>query len=175
MNEMLLRYEEGVMDYRLMPVSVEDGKAIIDIYNHYVKNSFAAYPENEVPYELFPLFLEMAKGYPFLVARDGFGKVLGFGFLHPHDHMSVFSQVAEITYFIAPEYIGQGIGSQILDCFLGWAREKGITSILASISSLNSGSLAFHKRNGFVECGRFVGIGRKNGREFDVVWMQRIV
>lgn len=161
------------MDYRLMPVSVEDGKAIIDIFNHYVKNSFAAYPENEVPYELFQLFLDMARGYPFLVAKDRSGTVLGFGFLHPHDRMSVFSRAVEISYFIAPEYIGQGIGSRFLDSFLDWAREKGITSILASISSLNQGSLAFHERSGFVECGRFVGIGRKNGQDFDVVWMQR--
>ncbi|MFB3764251.1 MAG: N-acetyltransferase family protein [Methanotrichaceae archaeon] len=158
-----------------MPVSVEDGKAIIDIYNHYVKNSFAAYPEIEVPYELFRLFLEMAQGYPFLVAKDGSGKVLGFGFLHPHNHMSVFSKVAEITYFISPEYIGQGIGSHILDYLVKWAREKGITSVLASVSSLNSVSLAFHKKNGFVECGCFAGIGRKKGQEFDVVWMQRII
>ncbi|MGA9100284.1 MAG: N-acetyltransferase family protein [Methanotrichaceae archaeon] len=163
------------MDYKLVPVSMEDGKAIIDIFNHYVKNSFAAYPEDEVPYELFQLFLDMAHGYPFLVAKDCSGKVLGFGFLHPHDRMSIFSQTAEITYFIAPENTGQGIGSQILDNLLDWAREKGITSILASISSLNPGSLAFHKKNGFVECGRFVGIGRKKGQEFDVVWMQKIV
>ncbi len=167
--------EEEVMDYRLMPVSVEDGKAIIDIFNHYVKNSFAAYPEDEVPYALFQLFQEMTQGYPFLVAKDPLGKVLGFGFLHPHNHMPVFSQTAEISYFIAPEYAGRGIGSRILDNLLDWAKEKGITSLLASISSLNPGSLAFHKKNGFVECGRFVGIGMKKGQEFDVVWVQKMV
>ncbi|MGD0951544.1 MAG: hypothetical protein ABR985_03985 [Methanotrichaceae archaeon] len=51
----------------------------------------------------------------------------------------------------------------------------GIVTVLASISSLNQASLAFHKKNGFVECGRFVGIGRKMGKGFDVVWMQRMV
>lgn len=163
------------MHYRVMPVSVEDGKTIIDIYNHYVKDSFAAYPESEVPYELFSLFLEMAQGYPFLVAKDQSGKVLGFSFLHPHNQMPVFSRVADITYFIAPGYIGQGIGSRFLDRLLDWARESGITSILASVSSLNPGSLAFHRKNGFIECGRFVGIGRKRGHEFDVVWMQKMM
>ncbi len=89
--------------------------------------------------------------------------------------MPVFSRVAEITYFMAPEYVGQGIGSQILERLLVWARENGITSILASISSLNPGSIAFHKKNGFVECGRFAGIGRKKGKDFDVVWMQKMI
>jgi phosphinothricin acetyltransferase len=49
----------------------------------------------------------------------------------------------------------------------------GIVTVLASISSLNQSSLAFHKKNGFVECGRFVGIGRKMGTGFNVFWMQK--
>lgn len=163
------------MDSRLEPVSVEDGNQIIDIFNHYVENSFAAYPERKVPYEFFELFLNMAQGYPFLVAKDGEGTVLGFGLLRPHSPMPAFSRTAEITYFLAPEHTGKGVGGKILDRLLAVAVEKGITTILASISSLNEPSLAFHKKHGFVECGRFVGIGRKNGREFDVVWMQRTV
>jgi len=55
------------------------------------------------------------------------------------------------------------------------AKEKGISSILAGISSLNSVSLAFHKKRGFQECGRFQKIGRKWGQDFDVVWMQKII
>jgi L-amino acid N-acyltransferase YncA len=164
------------MDFVIEPVSTEDGKAIIDIFNHYVENSFAAYPESKVPYEFFDLFLEMAEGYPFLVAKySGKEEVLGFSLLRPHNPIPAFSGVAEITYFLAPDHTGKGIGRQMLDRLLVGAREKGIKSILASISSLNSVSLAFHKKNGFQECGRFVGIGRKWGQDFDVVWMQRWV
>lgn len=153
--------------------STDDGKAIIDIFNHYVENTFAAYPEATVPYEFFGLFMNMSQGYPFLVAKDGEGKVLGFGLLRPYNPMPAFSRTGEITYFIAPDHTRKGIGGKMLDRLLAEAREKGITSILASISSLNPGSLAFHKKHGFRECGRFVGIGLKKGREFDVVWMQR--
>jgi L-amino acid N-acyltransferase YncA len=163
------------MDFSLEPVSTEDGKAIIDIINHYVENSFAAYPEDKVPYEFFQFFLNMAQGYPFLVTKNDRGEVLGFGLLRPHNPMPVFSKTAEITYFLAPEYTGQGIGKAMLDLLLAEGKERGITSILASISSLNPGSLAFHRKNGFVECGRFIGIGRKREQDFDVVWMQRRV
>ncbi len=51
----------------------------------------------------------------------------------------------------------------------------GVDSILAGMSSLNEAGLAFHARHGFAECGRFRGIGRKRGRDFDVVWMQRAI
>lgn len=161
--------------FELEPVRIEDGSQIIDIFNHYVENSFAAYPDNRIPHEFFQVFLETAKGYPFLGAKDEDGKLLGFGMLRPYNLISTFSGTAEITYFISPEHTGKGIGQQMLDRLQVEAKKIGITCILASISSLNPGSLAFHKKNGFVECGRFVKIGRKKGREFDVVWMQKMV
>ncbi len=53
------------------------------------------------------------------------------------------------------------------------AAEKGITNILDSISSLNSGSIGLHQKNGFKQCGRFGQVGKKSGQEFDTVWMQK--
>jgi phosphinothricin acetyltransferase len=163
------------MDYTIAQVSKEDGDAVIDIFNYYVENSFAAYPENPVPHQFFDLFVNMSAGYPFLVAKDGEGNVLGFALLRPHSPMSVFSRTAEIACFIAPQHVGKGMGKAMQERLLHEAREKGITSILAGISSLNSASLAFHKKQGFQECGRFLKIGRKWGQDFDVVWMQKMI
>jgi len=50
-----------------------------------------------------------------------------------------------------------------------------LTSILASVSSLNQGSVNFHLKNGFTECGRFRDVGRKKGETFDVVYFQRML
>jgi len=163
------------MDFTIAPVSKEDGKAIIDIFNHYVENSFAAYPEDAVPYEFFDFFVNMSAGYPFLVARDGEGNVLGFALLRPHSPVPVFSRTAEITCFIAPQHTGNGMGKAMQERLFDEAGELGISSILAGISSLNSASLAFHKKRGFQECGRFLKIGRKWGQDFDVVWMQKMI
>jgi len=46
------------------------------------------------------------------------------------------------------------------------------SSTTAHISSLNEGSIRFHLRHGFTECGRFRRVGRKRGQDFDMVWMQ---
>ncbi len=163
------------MDYTIAPVSKEDGDAVIDIFNYYVENSFAAYPEDPVPHQFFDTFLSMSAGYPFLVAKDDEGDVLGFALLRPHSTMPVFSRTAEIACFIAPQHVGKGMGKAMQDRLLHEAKEKGITSILAGISSLNSASIAFHKKRGFQECGRFQKIGRKWGQDFDVVWMQKMI
>jgi phosphinothricin acetyltransferase len=163
------------MQFTIEMVKKEDGKAIVDIFNHYVENSFAAYPESKVPYESFDHLLDTAKGYPFQVARSSEGDVLGFALLRPHNPLSAFSRTAEITCFIAPQFVGKGIGKAMQERLLANAREKGINTILASISSLNSASLAFHKKQGFLECGCFQRIGRKWGQDFDMVWMQKMI
>ena len=163
------------MEIKLVPIREEHQQEVIDIFNHYVENSFAAYPENKVPYEFFETFLQMCDGYPAVAAQDDNGDILGFGMLRAYHPFPVFSQTAEITYFIKPEFTGKGVGRLMLDHLEREGKQRGITSILASISSLNKGSIDFHEKNGFVECGRFNSIGKKRGKIFDVVYMQKML
>lgn len=159
--------------HKIIPLSSEDRESVMDIFNYYVENSFAAYSEKKFPYQFFDMFLQMSNGYPRGAIKDENGKTVGFGMLRSHNSMPSFSQTAEVTYFIHPGYTGKGLGKMLLSFLEKDAVEKGITNILASISSLNPGSIRFHEKNGFVECGRFKKVGRKNGQEFDAVWMQQ--
>jgi phosphinothricin acetyltransferase len=136
-----------------------------------VENSFAAYPEQKVPYEFYGMLMQLAKGYPFYVALTG-DKVVGYGLLRPHAPFGTFRRAAELTCFIAPEHTGNGIGTLILDHLAADARGMGIDTILAGVSSANEGSIAFHKKYGFAECGRFRCAGKKFGKDFDEVWLQ---
>jgi phosphinothricin acetyltransferase len=120
------------MAYKLKKLSETDRTAVIDIFNYFVKNSFAAYPESEVQYQKFDRFLDITAGYPAITVRDE-----------------------------SDEY------------FISEAKTMGIRIFLASISSLNEQSIQFHLKHGFVECGRFKGIGKKHGRTFDMIWMQK--
>ena len=163
------------MDYSMSPISKEDRRAIIDIFNHYVENSFAAYPETKLPYEAFDMFLQMSQGYPTAKVKDKNGRVIGFGLLRSHNPMPAFAETAEITYFIHPDHTEKGIGTKLLSLLEEEGMKKGITNILANISSLNPRSIDFHKKNGFIECGRFKNVGRKKGQAFDTVWMQKVL
>ncbi len=163
------------MKFNLEPLTPEDRDAVIDIFNYYIEYSFSAYPENIVPYESFDTFLKMTEGYPTVAAKDENGDLLGFGMLRPYNPIPTFSQTAEITYFIKPGFTGKGLGKSMLDYLIEKAQEKRLSSILASISSLNEGSIRFHKKNGFVECGRFQKVGKKNNQVFDIVYMQKIL
>jgi phosphinothricin acetyltransferase len=163
------------MDIKLKPMSKDNQKEIIDIFNYYIENSFAAYPEKRVPYNYFERFLAMCKGYPAVIAEDDSGTVVGFGMLRMHSPVPTFSSTAEITYFIKPGSTGKGIGSMMLDHLVREGKKKGLTSLLASISSLNEGSINFHRNHGFIECGRFKKICKKRGTVFDIVYMQKML
>lgn len=163
------------VNYQLIPLSPADRESVIDIFNYYVDNSFAAFPENRVSNEFFDQLLKMCEGFPAVAVKGKDNRTIGFGMLRPHNPLPAFSRVAAITYFLKPGYTRLGIGTSVLSYLVDGAKLQGIATLLASISSLNAESIAFHGRNGFHECGRLREIGMKNGRIFDVVLMQRML
>lgn len=156
------------------PMTEKHCNEVIDIFNYYIENSFAAYFENKLPYQFFNKFIELTKGYPaYVVLNEETKKVIGFCFLKPYSPLPVFKETAEITYFIEKNETGRGIGKKILKLLESEGKKIGIQYILASISSYNNESLIFHKNNGFSECGRLHNVGKKNKKKFDVVWMEK--
>ena len=153
----------------------DDGRSIVKIFNYFVKNSFAAYPDKRTGSGFFTMVKKMAEGYPFYVVETAKGKVIGFGLLHAYHRAETMKRTAEISYFILPEYTRQGIGKRLLDMLIKDAGKKGITTIIASIYSKNTQSINFHLKYGFEECGRFKRIGSKFGNDFDMVWMQKFI
>lgn len=117
----------------------------------------------------------MCKGFPNGALRSQSGEVIGFGMLRPYSPVTTFLKTAEVTYFIKQGYTGFGLGSVFLDYLIDGGRKEGINNILASVSSLNEGSMRFHMSHGFIECGRFKNIGRKKGKVFDIVYYQRMI
>ncbi|MFA5331833.1 MAG: N-acetyltransferase family protein [Methanoregula sp.] len=131
-----------------------DREQVIDLFNYSIKNSFAAYPEQPVPYGFFDLFLEATQNYPSVVACEADGEgFTGFGMLRAHNPMPVFAHTAEITYFLQPEYTGKGLGTLILQKLETEGKARGIMTILAGISSKNEGSIRFHKKTAFWSAG----------------------
>jgi L-amino acid N-acyltransferase YncA len=163
------------MEIQLSPITPADRPALLDLFNYYVEHGFAAFAEQPLPPAFIDRLLDLAKGYPALTLKDRAGRLLGFGLLRPHNPLSTFAHTAEITYFLAPDCTRQGFGTRLLRELERGAREKGIRTILAGISSLNDASLAFHHKHGFVEVGRFRQVGIKKGTPFDVVWMQKML
>jgi phosphinothricin acetyltransferase len=167
--------KEIATEYKIRKFENQDSVFIIDIFNYYIQNSFAAYSEIPIGYEAINYFKEMTKGYPFYVIETNFRKLAGFSFLRPYHRIEAFKRVAEITYFILPEYTRKGLGEKLLKLVIDDARKMGIDTLLASISSLNEASIKFHEKNNFCQCGYFKSIGKKFNVDFSMIWMQKFI
>lgn len=162
------------MDISFEPLSEKHRIPVMDIYNYYIENSFYAYPEIKFSNDFFDRFLEKTNGYP-AYAIKAEEKIVGFCFLSAYNPLPTFSETAVITYFISKDFRGKGIGKAALMKLEDEAKTIGIKVILAHISSLNTESITFHLKNGFIECGRFKYVIRKQNKNFDIVWMQKSI
>ena len=163
------------MDYTIRPVTDEDRNTVIDIFNYYIENSFAAFFEKKVGTDFFEKFRDIAYGNAFYVLENADREVIGFGLLKNFHPSEVFQGIAEVGYFIKQEFTHKGLGALLLNTLTADAKRMGIKALLASISSLNEESIEFHRKHAFSECGRFKSIGQKHGKTFDVIWMQKFI
>ena len=146
---------------------------IASVINHYVITSTAAYPCRQLEGKFFYESWKSNPGFPFYEVLNN-DAVIGFCYMRPFHPADSMNEAVLLTYFIAPSYTGKGIGKQLLEVLLRDGRKMGKTNFLVNISSDNEGSMNFHREKGFVECGRFRSVGKKNGKEFDMVWMQKV-
>ena len=159
--------------WRLRSLQSSDSEVVRTIFNFYVEHSFAAYAQSLLSMNEIQDLLAQCNGYPALAADDEAGNLIGFGFLRPYSPHDTFSKAATITYFIASEHTGRGLGSAFLQSLEAEAQKRGIRNLLAHVSSKNPRSLSFHRKHGFRQCGCFHGIGCKHGECFDVVWFEK--
>lgn len=151
----------------------EHQTAVLDIFNYYIRTTNSAYRRNELVPSDYAMFLDNAKKLCGFVIKNSNNDIIGFCQLKPYSPVNTFEETVEITYFLLPEYTGKGFGKEILDYLIQEAKKRNMKHILASISGDNLVSQKFHSKNGFIEVGRFNKIGFKNGKAFDIVYMQR--
>ncbi len=157
---------------KIREMQENDRDAVMRIFNHYAAASFAAYPDGPLPPQFFGPLREGSVSA--LVLEDD-GGISGFGLLKPFLPFPVFRKTGMLTYFIAPEATGKGVGRRLLERLNGDAKKMGMTMLVANMSSKNEASIRFHLHHGFAEAGNLAGVGEKFGEPFGVLWMQRAV
>ncbi len=156
------------------PATVADLPAIAEIYGHYVINSVASF-ELEPP-EISEWRVRFDKvaaaGLPFLVVeRDG--RVAGYAYCMPWHTRPAYEGTVEDSIYLAPWATGQGAGAQLLTALLSACGRTGVRHVIAVIAdSGDPSSFALHRKMGFTDAGRLRQVGRKHGREIDVVQLQ---
>ncbi len=174
-----MQEKDKLKTFVIREATPQDTQQMLEIFNYYVDNSFAAYLETPVGPEFFQTSYEESgpnknEHSPFYVMEED-NRVIGIGALRPYLPFPNFQHTGVLSYFILPEYTRKGLGVKLLDALCEDAKKKNIKSLLANVSSKNQASLNFHLKHGFVECGRFKDVGTKFGKYFDIVWFQKFL
>lgn len=113
-------------------------------------------------------------GYPWLVAADDGGAVLGYAYAGPFRARPAYRFMVEDSIYIAPAAKGRGIGRALLDRLIAESTALEFRQMVAVIGDgeRNRASIRLHEAAGFSHAGTIEGSGFKHGRWLDTVFMQ---
>jgi len=155
--------------------ATEDIESIARIYNHYVLHGTATFDTEPKSIEDRAVWLDShGPRHPVLVALVD-GDVVGWGSLSPWHTRPAYDDSVEVSTYIDPDHLGEGIGSQLMEALIERASDIGHHAVISQIVAGNEASLALGERFGFREVGRLPEVGRKFGTLLDVVLMIRLI
>lgn len=165
------------MDIRIRTAVPDDAPIVHDIYGAYVDSEHITFTVNNPGIsEYREKITNTLKKYPFYIAEDENGKVLGYIYgapLRPHD---AYKWNVESTIVLAPDAPRrQGIATALYNKFTEKLSEQGYRYVYAVIVDTNDASIALHKSLGFEEVGHFHNAGYKLGKWKGIVWMQKCI
>ncbi len=158
------------------PATADDCAAIAEIYAHYVATSIATFDTVALDVDEWVAKLAAITGAdrPFLVAADD-ERVVGYAYLGGYNPKPAYRQTSEDTIYVAPGLEQRGVGSALMSALLEATAATDVREIVALIALPGDGSIALHRRHGFVEVGVLRQVGFKLGQWIDVAILQRSI
>jgi phosphinothricin acetyltransferase len=164
------------MNATVRPASMEDLRSLTEIQNYYILHTHITFdlrpfsPEQRVGW-----FHDHSDGkrYRLLVACDSQGGILGYACTGRYRPKEAYDTTVESSIACRPEAAGQGVGTLLYGALFDAIADQDIHRIVAGIAQPNLASHALHRRFGFESIGVFSQMGRKFGKYWDVMWMER--
>lgn len=163
------------MEIRIRTATSEDAPIVHDMYGAYLDDEHVTFTiENPDVDHYREKIVNTLKKYPFLVAEDEHGTVLGYvngNPLRPHD---AYKWNVESTIILAPDAPRRsGIASALYEAFFQALLRQGYRHVYAVIVDTNEASIALHDSLGFETVGHFAEAGYKLGKWRGIVWMKK--
>ncbi len=151
--------------------TINDLPAMLEIYNYEITNTLATFALDEMTLkDREPWFYEHNKDNHPLFACELDGKVVGYVSLSSYRNMQAYASTVELSVYVHHEYQGRGIGNEMMEFILDYARrDPTIHMIISVITSVNEKSIKMHEKFGFSFCGKIPEAGFKSGEYRDIV------
>lgn len=169
-------------EYTIRTATTADAAELLEIYRWYVENTAVSFEHSAPSVEEFAVRIRYyRRRYPYLCLTDG-EEVVGFAFAHAFRERAAYDYSAETTIYLRHDRRHEGCGTMLYNALIGELARMGITNVYACIAQpegedpyLTDASPRFHEKLGFSTCGTFFNCGRKFGRWYTMIWMEKII
>lgn len=159
----------------LRKAASSDLQDILNIYNHYIKNTIITFDLEPISIETFrDQMLPVLDSFPFYIAHCK-NEILGYAYLASWKKRKAYDFTVESSVYLKAGNEGKGIGKLLYKQLFNDAEKYGIHSVIAGISLPNESSVKFHEYFGFKYIGAFKEVGYKFDDWIDVGYWQLIL
>ena len=170
--------------FRFRVATLDDAPALLHIYAPYVEQTAISF-EYDVPSldEFRRRIADVSQKYPYLVAEDENGQLLGYAYTHTFIPRAAYDHCAETTIYLALDARHQGLGKRLYRALEELSLAQNIYNLYACIGEpqgegdeyLTDNSIRFHEYLGFRRIGVFTRSGYKFGRWYDMSWAEKLL
>jgi len=163
------------MSVVVRPGSVADSVALADIYNHYVVHTAITF--DTVPVtpggraEWLTHYAEEGPNRLLVAVVDGV--MAGYATSSPFRSRPAYATSIETSVYCRPGFTGRGIGARLYATLFEALRGEDVHRAYAGITIPNAASEVLHRRFDFSDIGVYHEVGRKFGRYWDVLWLEK--
>jgi len=164
------------MEITIRTAELDDLPRLTEISNHYIVHTHITFDIHPfAPDERLPWFKEHNDGrrYRLLVAHSPERGVVGFAATGRFRPKEAYDTTVEVSVACSPDATGHGVGTRLYEALFAAIQHEDIYRIVGGIAQPNAASNALHARFGFKPVGIFSSVGRKFGRYWDVMWVER--
>lgn len=168
--------------FRFRLATLDDAPALLSIYAPYVEKTAISF-EYDVPSldEFRRRIADISRKYPYLVAEDENGQLLGYAYTHTFIARKAYDHCAESTIYLALDARKHGLGKRFYRAIEELSLAQNIYNLYACIGEpqgagdeyLTDNSIRFHEHLGFRRIGVFTRSGYKFGRWYNMSWAEK--
>ncbi|MES2207658.1 MAG: N-acetyltransferase family protein [Pseudomonadota bacterium] len=150
----------------------EDIPALTSLYNGIIAEGGFTGNLTPVSIESRTAWFEKYKDKYAIFVKEINDQIVGYLTLSPYrEGREAFNEVSEISYFLANDFRGKGLGKTLLEFGMRYAKEVEFRIIVAFLWAQNTRSYALLKQFGFCESGRIMQAGKVQNAYLDHVVM----
>ena len=161
-------------------VRAEDAEKLAEIYSWYVLNTAVSFEYAAPSAGEFEARIRKTKEkYPYLVCLKQ-DRIIGYAYAGAYSSREAYSWTATVSIYLDRDFRRQGAGSLLYRVLEERLHAQGIVNLLAGVAYcdeedefLSHDSCLFHRNMGYEQVARMKTVGKKFGRWYDLLWLQK--